>query len=157
MVFLEPWAKVLLFLHLIAAVVALGSAIHLLMRFVVTMKKRPNAFFLVRMHNKILFVSYSVCMLFAALVYPTFRIRVRFEYFDTELPWATALFEIKEHVAAIAFFPLLLLYVLLRELDLRDESNRHYIPLCTIILVWIIGTLGFNAWCGWYLGTLRSV
>ena len=147
----------LLFFHLIAAFVALGGAVHLLIRLVVTLKKRPDSFHVVHIHNYILFLSYSTCMLLGALLYPTFRVRVRYEYFDTALPWATALFEIKEHAAALALFPVLLLFVLLRNTDFRDPSHRQYIPLCALMLLWVIGTLGFNAWCGWYLGTLRSV
>jgi len=157
MIIFESISKPLLFLHLVTAVIAMASAIHLCVRFTMALRGRKGLFRIKKMHAQILAISYSISFILGAIIYPTFRVRVRYEYFDKELPWATMLFEIKEHYAAIALLPVLALYVISSRLDFTRHEDRHYVPLCFCLLVVILIALFYNAVAGWYLGTLRSL
>jgi hypothetical protein len=47
-------------------------------------------------------VLFVATALLGAFCYPPFRAQVRTTYLDAQAPWATGLFEIKEHAAALA-------------------------------------------------------
>jgi len=153
----EPYSKLILFFHLLSAIVATASAIHLAMRFTMALRGRKGLFRIKKVHAQILAVSYTFSFVLGAMLYPTFRVRVRHEYFDVDLPWATALFEVKEHYAALALLPVLALYVISSKLDFTQSEDRRYVPLCYVLLSATILALFYNAVAGWYLGTLRSV
>ncbi|MBI2435426.1 MAG: hypothetical protein HYV26_21440 [Candidatus Hydrogenedentes bacterium] len=157
MIFLESWSKPLLFLHLLAAVAATATSWHLLVRFVIKVRGRRGLLRLVRLHALILLIAYSAAFLLGAIIYPTFRVRVRHEYLDQAVPLATALFEVKEHLAALMLPVVLLLFVQSRVLHFRDPEDRRYIPLFFCLVCVIAGVLSFNAWCGWWLSSLRSL
>jgi len=82
-------------------------------------------------------------------------VRVRYEYFDENLPWATGLFEVREHWSAIGFALLLAYYVLRRNFDPESEREKLflYTALCYMlnIIVWYCSTVGY------YFTTLKSV
>ena len=48
-------------------------------------------------------VLFYVSFFLGAILYPPFRIIARADYLNANAPWATGLFEIKEHAAAIGF------------------------------------------------------
>ena len=151
----ESFSKSLLFAHLFAAVVALASSVHLLIRF---WRVWRGAYFdQARLHARILAISYSAAFVLGSLVYPTFRIRVRYEYLDGALPWATGLFEIKELAAPVALIPAIGVWLLVREIDFKSEEHRPFIVACALLTACVLGVLAYNAWAGWYLGTLKSV
>lgn len=151
----ESISKLLLFLHLGAAVVALASSIHLLSR--LTRALRGQFVAQSNLHARILTVSYTATMLLGGLVYPTFRVRVRHDYLDATLPWATGLFEVKELWAALALLPAVIVWLLLRTIDIRSREHRPCAYVCIGLTVYVLMVLSFNAWAGWYLGTLKSV
>lgn len=152
---LEPISKALLFLHLIAAVVALASSVHLLARFWRAL--RGAYFSQARLHAWILAVSYLTAFILGGSIYPTFRIRVRHDYLDAALPWATGLFEIKELGASIALIPAIGVWLLARSVDFENEQHRPYVVVCMVFAACVFGVLAYNAWTGWYLVTLRSI
>ena len=151
----ETISKALLFMHLAAALVALGSCVHLLARF--TYALRGAYFPQVRLHARILAISYSIAFVLGGLIYPTFRIRVRHDYLDAALPWATGLFEIKELGASIALIPAIGVWLLVRTIDFRKSEHRPYVVACMAFSLAVLTVLAYNAWAGWYLGTLRSI
>ena len=51
------------------------------------------------------------------LLYPPFRLNVREALLDTEIPWATGLFELKEHFAAVGLGILPVYWILWRKGD----------------------------------------
>ncbi|GMV99455.1 MAG: hypothetical protein AMXMBFR84_05940 [Candidatus Hydrogenedentota bacterium] len=153
----ETIVKPLLFLHLLSAICALATAIHLAVRIYKTTRHPGSYAAQTRMHATIMTVSYGLCFGLGALIYPTFRLRVRGELFDDLLPWATGLFEIKEHLASFALMPALGVWVFSRTVDLRNREHRPYLTLYASCIAVVIVVLTFNAWCGWYLGTLKSV
>ena len=151
----ETVSKPLLFAHLFAAVVALASSVHLLVRF---WRVWRGAYFdQARLHARILAIAYSATFVLGGLVYPTFRVRVRHEYLDATLPWATGLFEIKELAASVALIPAIGVWLLVRAVDFRSEEHRPFIVACALLTACVFCVLAYNAWAGWYLGTLKSV
>ncbi len=155
MVFLEKVSKLLLFLHLISAFVLIGSLTHNLIIIVDYWRGKFAKKDLEKLYAKISFWAYSIVFILGALVYPTFRIRVRYEYFDKSLPWATGLFEVKEHWASIGFALCIAYSFLRRNLDPEGEKEKLfcYTLMCCIlyVIVWYSTSIGY------YLTTLKGV
>ncbi|MBK7580695.1 MAG: hypothetical protein IPI67_10865 [Myxococcales bacterium] len=148
----EPYARLLHFLHLLAAVVSVASCVHLLVRMA---KGRPDP--RVRRHGLVLGVAYSAAWLLGATIYPTFRVRVRADFLDAAHPWATGLFEIKEHAATLALLPVLTIVLLTRSTESGTGAGGGHRRLVLGLASVVLGVLVYNASVGWYLGTLRSV
>lgn len=157
MIAFESIVKPLLFLHLLGAITALASAVHMALRMRRARQGQPGHYRTVRLHATVLLGAYSTALALGMLIYPTFRVRVRHEFLDTQVPLATALFEIKEHAAALGLLPVLILFALTRPLAFNRPLENHYLPLFTTMLAFVLGTLTFSAVCGWWLGTVRSV
>jgi hypothetical protein len=152
----EPIARALLFVHLVAAVVAVGAAAHLMVRY---LRSRPDSIRprLPRLHARILVIAYSVCWVAGALLYPIFRVRVRQEIFDIRLPWATGLFEAKEHLANIGLVAAIGLWLLITNLSEVPGDDRRVLPLLGMLLGLVLAVLFYGTWTGWYLATLKAV
>ena len=58
--------------------------------------------FRIKLHTGVLTVIFLTCFVFGARMYPTFRMRVRHQYLAPIVPWASGLFEAKEHFTTIA-------------------------------------------------------
>ncbi len=151
MVVFEAFAGALLFVHLVTAVVALGSAVHLAVRL-----WRGAGSAVVRLHGTLTTAAFTACYLTGCLIYPTFRVRVRAELFDGTLPWATGLFEAKEHLATLGLVAVVSLALMLRQ---RPRSGRPWRgrQLAAGLLALVLAVLAFNAWTGWFLTSLRSI
>lgn len=152
MVAFEPVARLLHFLHLVAGVTSVAACTHFLVRL---LRKRGDA--RVRVHALTLSVAYVTTYVLGAVIYPTFRVRVRADLLDRTYPWATGLFEIKEHAASIVLLPVLAIFALSRSLDLKQELDRRHAFLLGGLASIVLCVLVYNACVGWYLGTLRSV
>lgn len=152
MLFLETVAKPLHFLHLVAAVTSLASCVHLLVR--LWGKGRDKR---IRTHALVLGIAYLSTYALGALIYPTFRVRVRAALLDPVYPWATGLFEIKEHAATLMLAPVLAIFLLARGLDATAALDRRHSLLVGGLTSIVLTVLIYNACVGWYLGTLRSI
>lgn len=151
MVFLEPYAVFLHFLHFIAGIVSVAACVHILVR-QVRLKRDKR----VRLHARTLLVAYLTTFALGSLLYPTFRVRVRAEFLDRVYPWATGLFEMKEHAATLALIPVVGIFVLSRSLENDADREARYAPLFRGLVSLVLGVLLFNASVGWYLGSLRN-
>lgn len=156
MIFLENLSKLLLFLHLISTIVLIGS-ISLNLIIILAGYWRGKFFKknLEKLCVKTSFWTYAIVCIFGALAYPTFRVRIRYEYFDKTLPWATGLFEVKEHWSTIGF-TLFMAYYFLREKfdpEIEKENLFFYTLMCCIlfIIIW------YSASIGYYLTTLKGI
>jgi hypothetical protein len=69
-----------------------------------------------------------------AILYVPFRSIVRAQYLDAHRPWATGLFEIKEHAAAIALALLPAYWALWREGS--DVTSRRAVTTILAVLAW---------------------
>ena len=157
-IFLESGAKWLLGLHLVAAACVGGSAVHLAIRVWGYLRGRFVKVGHEKLYAHILAVSYAVCFGLGAAVYPTFRVRVRAEYFEPHLAWATGLFEAKEHLATIGAAAVVGVWVLSRAMARPGaEEDRRLLPLYAGLLAVVLLVTAFNIWSGWYLTTLKAV
>ncbi len=157
MLFLEPWSKPLLFAHLIAAIAACSSAVHVGCRLYLLMRGRPGLLKSLQLHARILALSYALAFVLGALIYPVFRIRVRHEFLESAFPAGVGLFELKEHFAALALIPAIGVWMILRAWEPRIVEDRQSAPVVYAMLAVVLAALGYNAWSGWYLGSLRSI
>lgn len=85
----------------------------------------------------VLFVS---TLVLGAILYAPFRVLVRAAYLDTHVPWATGLFEIKEHAAAIGLAVLPAYLAAWR--DPEAESTRRALTTGLALIVWLNYVVG---------------
>ena len=158
MILFESVARPLLFLHLIAAACVAGSAIHLAIRVNGYIRGKAIKIAHERLYARLLVISYVACFLLGAAIYPTFRIRVRHDYFDQAMPWATALFEVKEHLATVGLLAAIGAWMISREMPHpADDDCRNLLKLYGGLIVIVLLIVGFNIWSGWYLTILKPV
>jgi hypothetical protein len=152
MVAFESVARLLHFLHFVAAITTVAACVHLQVRL---WPKRGHP--RVRLHALTLLIGYITTYTLGALMYPTFRVRVRADLLDSSYPWASGLFEIKEHAATLIFLPVVGIFVLSRVVNFATDDDRHYARLLRGLVGIVLCVLVYNACVGWYLGTVRSV
>ncbi len=155
MVFLEPFRKYLLFFHLVSTGVLLGALTHGLIVLVGYWRGKFSKRNLERLYVKVGFWAYVCVFVFGALVYPTFRVRVRYEYFDESLPWATGLFEVREHWAAIGLALFIALLFFRKHFNPEQERPKLFLYTALFSLIYLI--VWYCTVFGYYLTTLRSV
>jgi len=64
---------------------------------------------------------------------------------------------VKELLGTVALLPALAVWALVRTIDFRSREQRPYAVVCLGLTVYVLAVLSYNAWAGWYLGTLKSV
>jgi len=69
-----------------------------------------------------------------AYLYPTFRVAVRSRFLDASVPWATGLFEIKEHAAALGLALLPSYWAVWREP--ANQTSRRLFTTSLALIVW---------------------
>ncbi|HIE51459.1 MAG TPA: hypothetical protein EYP85_06840 [Armatimonadetes bacterium] len=146
-VFLENFYEILLLVHLLVTFVLVGSLTHNLLCLTGYLRGKFGWQKLEKRYVKVAFWSYVATYLIGALAYPAYRVYIRHYYFDPQLPWATGLFEVKEHWGAIGLALFLVYYLLSRNFqpDREREKLSLYFPLCLLlnIIIWykvIIGS-----------------
>ena len=156
-IFLEQWAKPLLVLHAATAVVLLGSLGHLAWECVFLLRGAPRRMWLARVHARVGFVIYAVQFALGALVYPTYRVRVRNDVFDATMPWASNLFDIKEIWAAFGLAAFVALFAM--SFAVRPEQPSHAALRVAFgaLGVLVFGITVFASFAGWFLVSWRSV
>lgn len=101
MVFLEKFYEVLLLAHLFATIVLVGSMTHNLLIVVKYVRGKFGRQKLEWYYVRVSLWAYVIVYILGVLIYPAFRVYMRHHYFDSELLWATGLFEVKEHWGAV--------------------------------------------------------
>jgi amino acid transporter len=154
MVFLEGTYSFLLLLHLFVTIVLVGSMTHGLLIVVGYLRGRFNRQKLEWLYVRVALWSYVIVYVIGALIYPAYRIRIRHDYFDPQLPWATGLFEVKEHWGAVGLAMFFVLYLFRRNLRPAEEKDKLwlYVPLCFLlnVIVW------YKVVVGCYLTLLKG-
>lgn len=146
------WAEDLaswnLIAHLLTGLLVLGALTHHL---VIIARGRTAA--RPRATRRLAFwatLGYLLSFAWGVLVYPSFRYYVRHLYLDDALPWATGLFEIKEHALAIGLAVLPAYYASSRSVKDLDAKDRRFHVLSVLVLnglVWygfIVGAVVVN-------------
>ena len=142
MVFMEDFYEIILLVHLFATFVLAGSMTHNLLCVIDYVRGRFGRQRRELLYVKVSFWAYVIIYVLGSLIYPAFRVYIREEHFDTQMPWATGLFEVKEHWAAIGL-ALFVVYYLLRK-SFRPDTEREklflYVPICFLlnVILWYI-------------------
>lgn len=154
MIFLESAYSFFLLLHLFVTFVLVGSMTHGLFVVIGYLRGKYNRQKLEWLYVRVALWSYVIVYVIGALIYPAYRIYMRQQYFDPQLPWATGLFEVKEHWGAVGLAMFFVLYLLRK--NLRPAENKDklwlYVPLCFLlnIIVW------YKVVVGCYLTLLKG-
>lgn len=154
MVFLENFYEVLLLAHLFATIVLVGSMTHNLLIVIKYVRgkfgrKKREQYFV-----KISVWAYTFIYIIGCLIYPAFGVYMRHHYFDSESPWATGLFEVKEHWGTVGLALFFVYYFLRKSFqpDTEREKLFLYVPLCLLlnVIVW------YKVVVGSYLSLLKG-
>jgi hypothetical protein len=138
-VFLAGLARLVVVLHAAVAIALVGAATH---HALIALGYLRGVFKvrLARIYAATVAVTWLAAFGLGLLAYPAFRIAARAAYLDGHEPWATALFEVKEHSAALGIPVVLGIVALSRVLDpKRDRAlARAYAALVwlTAVIVW---------------------
>ena len=154
MVFLENLYSPLLLAHLFVTFVLVGSMTHDLLIVAGYLRGKFGRQKLEWLYVRVSLWAYAVVYSIGALIYPAYRIYIRRDYFDPQLPWATGLFEVKEHWGAVGLAMFFAYYLLRRSFQPAEERDKLYlyVPLCILlnIVVW------YKVIVGCYLTILKG-
>ncbi|MFQ6036615.1 MAG: hypothetical protein ACE5NM_12325 [Sedimentisphaerales bacterium] len=139
MVFLENFYSFLLLVHLFATFVLVGSMTHNLFCVIDYMRGKFNRKKLEQLYVTVSVWSYIIVYAVGVLIYPAFRVRIRPD-FDGDLPWATGLFEVKEHWSVVGLAMFFVYYFLRKSFQPDNEKEKLflYVPFCFLlnIILW---------------------
>ena len=148
--------KFLLLLHTTAAMVCLGAITHNLVMVVGYLRGKFRRTQLEKLYVTVSFIAFLCAYLLGGIgLYPAFRVEVRHAYFDSLLPWATGLFEIKEHWASLALALFIVYYLMRRRLEPGAGNPLTKVYAVLGILLTLI--IWFSAIVGLVLVSYRSV
>lgn len=141
--FLAGASRWLFMLHAVLGFTSVGAATHLatysigLWRGVEPWRWRTRLFGL--LVPLIVLAQYSLGL----LIYPAYRVTVRLAWLDKKAPLAAALFDVKEHAAALAL-PLLAGAALLARLPAAKSTRAvgAWLAIAGALLVWSVALLG---------------
>lgn len=154
MVFLEDAYSVLLLAHLFATFVLVGAMSHHLISIVRYTRGKFGRERQELKFARITLWSYVSVYVLGALIYPAFRVYMRRDFFDAQLPWATGLFEVKEHWGALALALFIVCVAIRKTFQPSQERTKlvFYIPACILfnIIVW------YKIVVGCYLSLLKG-
>jgi hypothetical protein len=114
-VFLSGAARWLLMLHAVLGLAAVGSSVHLALGAVRVWQGKAPSMSRAQQHSLLVACLLSAALLVGLVLYPHYRVNVRGYVLDATAPWASNLFDIKEHLALLAFPLSLALWALRRQ------------------------------------------
>ena len=153
MVFLEGIYEILLLAHLFATFVLVGSMTHNLICVIKYLGGKFGRAKREWLYVRISFWTYLITYVSGALIYPAFRVYIR-EDFDTNLRWATGLFEVKEHWGALGMGLFFVYYFLRKNFKPDQEKDKlfFYASLCFLLNI----ILWYKVIVGCYLSLLKG-
>lgn len=91
--------------------------------------------------------GYILTFVLGLLIYPVFRVKVRVYDFDLMRPWATGIFEIKEHLSSLGLLAAIGILVIAISLKLEESSlptKKLYASLvsATFLITAAVAVLG---------------
>jgi hypothetical protein len=135
--FLEGLARVVVVLHTVAALALVGAATH---HAVVAWGYLRGSFKvrLARVYAATVLVTWLVTFVLGLLAYPTFRYNVRALYMDAHEAWASNLFDVKEHLAALGIPIVAGVFLLSRAIEPRTDRGlaRAY-----TLMTWLVAAI----------------
>lgn len=153
-VFLEDYYNLLVVAHLFVTFVLVGAMTHNLLIVLKYVRGRFGKKKLEQYYLKIALWAYIVVYALGGLAYPAFKINTRERLFDAQMPWATGLFEVKEHWGALGLAFLVVYYLLRKSFEPDEEKDKlsFYVPLCLLLNV----ILWYKVVVGCYLALLKG-
>ncbi len=137
--FLSGLARLLVVLHAVMAIALVGAATHHAL-IAIGYLRGVFKIRLARIYATTVAVTWLVTFVLGLLSYPTFRIAARALYLDRYEPWASKLFELKEHSAALGIPLVLGALALSRVFDPKQDRvlARAYAAIVLLIaaIVW---------------------
>ena len=154
MVFLENLYEILLLAHLFATFVLVGGMTHNLLIVIGYVFGKFGRQKLEWLYVRVSLWAYTIVYVIGVLIYPAYGARIRHPYFDRQLPWATGLFEVKEHWGAVGLAMFFVYYFLRKSFQPVEEKEKLflYVPLCLLLNV----ILWYKVIIGCYLTLLRG-
>ena len=152
--FLEPVilaqaAKPLLVLHALTAMALLGATTHLVIVKALRWRGRPKER-LEALYSRLIAPLFVGAFILGLAMYPHFRVDVRARFLDSQQPWASNLFDFKEHMAALGLPLAVALFFLAR----RGPASRPVADLFAVVL-WAI--VAWAAISGLIITSVRGV
>jgi hypothetical protein len=150
----ESYGRLLVVLHVAAAIVLIGSTTH---HFLIALNHVRGRYRLrlLRIYAATSLVAYLVTFFLGALAYPNYRYYVRALYFDRYEVWAANLFDIKENFASLGLPFVIAACLLSRTLEPREDQPLWTGYLVMVALVTMI--VWFNVFAGLLLTLARGV
>lgn len=154
MVFLENYYEILLLVHLFATFVLVGSMTHNLLIVIGYVRGKFGRQKLEWFYVRVSLWAYTIVYVIGMLIYPAYGAHIRHQYFDPQLPWATGLFEVKEHWGAVGLAMFFVYYFLRKSFQPAQEKDKLflYVPLCLLLNV----ILWYKVVIGCYLTLLKG-
>ncbi len=154
MVFLENYYEILLLVHLFATFVLVGSMTHNLLIVVGYVRGKFGRQKLEWLYVRVSLWAYTIVYVIGVLIYPAYGARIRHPYLDQQLPWATGLFEVKEHWGAVGLAMFFAFYFLRKSFQPAQEKDKLflYVPLCLLLNI----ILWYKVIIGCYLALLKG-
>ena len=144
-IFLDGLRRPLLVAHMASSVLLLGASTHHAFHLRSWWKGAPRGRALERRWARVSALSYASSFLLGAVLYPSYRFRVRGLYLDGWAPWASRLFDLKEIDAALTLLLALGLGFVAPPIPKEDVSSsraraelallRAYIGLSAFVCV----------------------
>jgi len=154
-IFLQNQGKFLLILHALMAVLLLGSLTHNLLISAQYLRGKFTKIRLEKLYVKVSFVAYLLTFGLGAIIYPNYRYHVRERYFDLNMPWASNLFDIKEHWTGIGLALFLAFFLLSR--IIAPQSDRRLLLFYVFLSATLAGIVWFGFIAGLLLVSYRSI
>jgi len=153
-VLFDSVARILVVLHAAAAIVLVGSSTHhalIALGYLRSVFKER----LGRIYASTVLGSYLVTFLLGGAAYPAFRYHVRALYLDRYEPWASNLFDIKEHFASLGLPMAVGVFVLSRVL--RPKQDTELLPTYAVMVFGVAIIVWFNLFSGLIITLVRGV
>jgi hypothetical protein len=125
-------ARLLLVLHALTAMALLGASTHLVVVKVLRWRGRPRER-LEQTYARLIPPLFVAAFALGLAMYPQFRVAVRAHFLDAQQPWASNLFDFKEHLMALGLPMALGLFFLAR----KGEAVRPLTDLFAVTL-WLM-------------------
>jgi hypothetical protein len=152
--FLDTIARLLVLVHAAAAIVLVGASTHHAIISVGYLRGTYKVR-LARIYAATVAIAWLVTFALGLLAYPTFRYSVRALYLDRYAPWASNLFDIKEHCAALGIPLVIGVWLLSRVISPKQDRALAVAYAATVVLAAAI--VWFDVIAGLLITTVRSV
>ena len=133
---LADFARPLLVLHALLAVVTLGSSMHLGVVGALVLLRRRAPVRILRLHARIAPVAYAATFALGLVIYPAFRVLVRGIFLDRYEPWASNAFDMKEALVLVGLPVAAAILLAGRAVD--DEDARPFVAALGIALACVV-------------------